>query len=454
MGTSDLWSEALGNINKQPSVPFTTAGGKIIGIDISVWLHKNIHTDLNAQCLLAHPPYPPTDLVTSIKCLHNNLVKAGVIPYYVFDGSRHPMKSVARQQRDKKLEKAREHIENFYSRGRNGEIIDEEHRIEALKYSRDLAVPTIEILGEIVLNWMKPAGINYCCAPFEAEHQLIQMEKDGRIQGIMTEDGDAIILGANKVYFKVDVLNSKWKIYDAILSTRDTPLGSVEKIHWPAVGNILGSDYCKRVKGMGVKRCFEKLLPRLDTFTGNEIEQTIKSIFPRFVVPENFVATFNKAVGLFKHCPVLDLHGNLLPLHPLPPDSSWLESIGFDPISLLDKSIVDFLAASKFDGPCFSNGRSLHKFNIPIYNAEENTMALGCTLPRFARLNLDIVPIVCLQTNVLQCWITARLGYPYPGQRHEIERVIYFFLKRNGPTTALFVSPSSSQHHHDNRSIA
>jgi 5'-3' exonuclease len=129
MGIKDLWSEALGNINKQPSVPFTTARGNTIGIDISVWLHKNIHTDLNAQCLLAHPPYPPTNLVTSIKCLHKNLVKAGVIPYYVFDGSRHPMKSDTHQQR---LEKAREHIGNFYLRGRNGETIDEEHRIKLL----------------------------------------------------------------------------------------------------------------------------------------------------------------------------------------------------------------------------------------------------------------------------------------------------------------------------------
>jgi hypothetical protein len=39
------------------------------------------------------------------------------------------------------------------------------------------------------------------------------------------------------------------------------------------------------------------------------------------------------------------------------------------------------------------------------------------------------VPIVCLQTNVLQCWITARLGYPYPGHRHEIEQVVRAMLR-------------------------
>jgi hypothetical protein len=39
MGIKDLWSQALGNIKKKDAVPFSTFKRRVVGIDVSIWLH-------------------------------------------------------------------------------------------------------------------------------------------------------------------------------------------------------------------------------------------------------------------------------------------------------------------------------------------------------------------------------------------------------------------------------
>jgi hypothetical protein len=104
MGIRDLWQKALSPISKEKSVKFDVAAGKRIGVDISVWLHKTCHKDSTALCMTCEPMYPPESLLLSLKQMHQQLVDAKITPVYVFDGARHPMKSVARAARNKKLD--------------------------------------------------------------------------------------------------------------------------------------------------------------------------------------------------------------------------------------------------------------------------------------------------------------------------------------------------------------
>jgi hypothetical protein len=45
MGIEELWSKAVGDIKKKDAVPFSVLKGTIVGVNVSIWLHINCHTD-------------------------------------------------------------------------------------------------------------------------------------------------------------------------------------------------------------------------------------------------------------------------------------------------------------------------------------------------------------------------------------------------------------------------
>ena len=77
---------------------------------------------------------------------------------------------------------------------------------------RDYCNPDELVLG-CVLDWMREETIDFLGAPFEAEWQLAKMEKDGRIDAVLTTDGDAIILQCESVYFDFDPSKKEWREY-------------------------------------------------------------------------------------------------------------------------------------------------------------------------------------------------------------------------------------------------
>ncbi len=46
---------------------------------------------------------------------------------------------------------------------------------------------------------LKREGVNYVVAPYEADAQLAYMEKEGIIDGIITEDSDLLVFGCKQV---------------------------------------------------------------------------------------------------------------------------------------------------------------------------------------------------------------------------------------------------------------
>ena len=80
-------------------------------------------------------------------------------------------------------------------------LTDQQHgKVGKVKQNMSkLSKPTDEMLY-VIVSWLKEEGIDVVCAPFEAEWQLVFVEKIGFIDGIMTEDGDVIALGAQNAY--------------------------------------------------------------------------------------------------------------------------------------------------------------------------------------------------------------------------------------------------------------
>jgi 5'-3' exonuclease len=180
--------------------------------------------------LNSEPKYAPTELLAKFQGNHRALVDEGITPYYCFDGFRHPMKKVARAERESKHNVAKQWLDDFYDDARNNRPIDDTRRESAMKYLRDITIPCPLVIGYIV-EWMGRENIRFECAPFEAEWQLVQMESENIISAVMTTDGDAIILGAKTVLFDVDFKKKTWKVYrQHDLISGDSPLACLPEI--------------------------------------------------------------------------------------------------------------------------------------------------------------------------------------------------------------------------------
>ena len=92
MGPIEFWSGAFELFKKSERKPLKHFSGKCIGVDASIWLHALCKRESIHNCLMSKPPYPPLGLLTEFQERHNELIAEGIIPYYVFDGCRHPMK--------------------------------------------------------------------------------------------------------------------------------------------------------------------------------------------------------------------------------------------------------------------------------------------------------------------------------------------------------------------------
>ena len=84
--------------------------------------------------------------------------------------------------------------------------------------------------------------------------------------GVISKDGDCVILGAEKVYFNVNFNWSTFKVYDKcvnILNVQSNPLFKYDSAHWPIIGVLHGCDYLKRIPNIGHAAIFNKILPKL-----------------------------------------------------------------------------------------------------------------------------------------------------------------------------------------------
>jgi len=372
MGIKELWAQALGDIKKRPPVAFSTLKGSTIGIDVSVFLHRYCHTDPVALCMNSVPKYPPTELLAKLKSDHRALVDSGITPYYCFDGFCHPMKKVARVERDNKYNRAVQWLESFYTDAREECPIDTERRELAMKYLRDVTVPN-EMITSYLLEWMKSENIGHECSAMEAEWQLVKLEHDKRINAILTTDGDAIVLGGELVLFDVNFTKREFRVFrQEEFLCGNAPLAKYPPPTWPAICSMLGSDYHARVPHIGFKRVFD-VLPKLTNFEPETIAATLQEEHPTRMakLPQDYdyAGSLARSIALFKHAPVLDLEGNIVPLNPVPEGNSWGEYVGLgilSPAELLPSNIDDYNLARRFEGPTFMSGNELAPFPVPI----------------------------------------------------------------------------------------
>ncbi|KAJ8607548.1 hypothetical protein CTAYLR_009491 [Chrysophaeum taylorii] len=148
-----------------------------------------------------------------------------------------------------------------------------ELRREMNRRQRDGEHVTNEMREE-VMTLLEMLGVPYMEAPMEAEAQCAYLENEGVVEGVVTDDSDAFVFGAQRVYkniFEDRKFVAAYYASDARAEER------LDRTDFVALALLLGGDYCAGVKGVGIVNAMEVL--RAFKRGGDELATTALSRF-------------------------------------------------------------------------------------------------------------------------------------------------------------------------------
>lgn len=258
MGNADL--RQLAAIE---TVPFESIDGATIAIDAHNWLYRYLtivvrYTDTEAYTTTAGTEVP--NLIGLMQGLPR-LVEHDITPVFVFDGMPSELKEdeiesrrEARKQREEQLDAARE-------RGDEVEIARLESQTQRL-------TPEILDSSRELLSWLDIPVIE---APAEGEAQAARMAADGVVDGVGSEDYDALLFGAPDTYR--DLTSSGSIEHMSLQATLAEHQISREQLVDVAI--LCGTDFNEGISGFGPKTALDAIREhgRLDAvLTAEDIE--------------------------------------------------------------------------------------------------------------------------------------------------------------------------------------
>lgn len=218
--------------------------GKTLAVDTYGWLHRGLVSCAQELC----QNQPTRKYVNSVIKKVDMLRHFGVEPYLVFDGAYLPTKAETAKERRIKREEAQQKADQFLKKG---------DRKLAWKEFMKAAGVTPEMAKSIMIE-LDARKVKYVVAPYEADPQMVYLEKIGVVDGILSEDSDLLIFGCHRLITK---LND----YGECVVIDRANFGNVKKIphlsrytqeQLRLVAMLAGCDYTKGVAGIGLKTAF------------------------------------------------------------------------------------------------------------------------------------------------------------------------------------------------------
>ena len=124
-----------------------------------------------------------------------------------------------------------------------------------------------DIMVEECKTLLRLMGVPYLVAPAEAEAQCAVLEELGYVDGVVTDDSDALIFGAKHVYRHMFERRRFVQLYRA--STIEQAIG-LSRDHLVAMTLLLGSDYTPGIRGIGKVNAIEVVSVFGPTLSGLE----------------------------------------------------------------------------------------------------------------------------------------------------------------------------------------
>lgn len=225
------------------------------------------------------------------------LLHFGVIPYLVFDGDYLPSKSSTEAERATRREECRKLGLELHRLGKISQA--------SLELQKSVDV-TPEMAGQFI-EALKKIGVRYLVAPYEADAQLAYLEREGIIDGILSEDSDLLVFGAKCLLTKLDQYGDCVEINRKdFTACRDVSLVGWTDAEFRCMAILSGCDYLTNINQMGLKTAY-RLVRKYKT-----IERILQNLAfnNRHHIPTGYLELFRKANLTFLHqrvfCPTLN----------------------------------------------------------------------------------------------------------------------------------------------------
>ncbi|KAI1438085.1 hypothetical protein GGR50DRAFT_641390 [Xylaria sp. CBS 124048] len=278
--------------------------GETFGIDAYGWLHRGA-----VSCAIELAQGKPTQKYVDFAMSRARMVRHfGVTPYFVFDGDLLPSKAATEASRLKRREEARKMGLELLKAGKPAQAHQELQK--AIDVTPEMARHLIEAL--------KKADIPYVVAPYEADAQLVYLERQGIISGIISEDSDLLVFGAKRLITKLDKYGSCVEVNRRDFNAcREVSFIGWDDKQFRQMAILSGCDYLDSIPNMGLKTAHRML--RKD----KTVERIIRKLQfeGKHRIPADYLMQFQQAEQTFLYqwafCPTAK---QLVNLNTLPSD--------------------------------------------------------------------------------------------------------------------------------------
>lgn len=257
--------------------------GKTLGIDGYGWLHRAAYS-----CAVElGQGQPTTKYINGMLHRIRMLRHFGVKPYMVFDGDFLPSKAMTEDSRAKNRDDRKKLALDLLKAGKPSQATQEFQK----------CIDVTPEMASAVIQHLKDLDVDYVVAPYEADAQLVYLERHGFIDGILSDDSDLLVFGAKKLLTKLDRYGNCIEINRRdFCACREVSLTGWTDADFRRMAIMSGCDYLEGLPGVGLKTSYRMLRK---SKTPERVVQMLQ--FQGKRVSENYLVNFYKAELTFLH---------------------------------------------------------------------------------------------------------------------------------------------------------
>jgi exonuclease 1 len=219
----------------------------------------------------------------------------GVIPFLVFDGDYLPSKAATEADRAKKREDSKKLGLELLNAGKTSQAY-----LELQK-----AIDVTPEMARQLIDELKKTGVQYIVAPYEADAQMVYLERRGLISAIISEDSDLLVFGAKCLLTKLDQYGNCVEVNkNDFCACRDINLTGWSDTEFRCMAILSGCDYLNSISNMGLKTAYRMVRKH------KTVEKVLRMLQfdGKYHVPKGYLEAFYQAELTFRHqrvyCPI------------------------------------------------------------------------------------------------------------------------------------------------------